>query len=69
MAANKMAASIEKSRDMQMRDCDVVSHVTDLDPSEPQAHLNRSALWRRFYHKKVQLMLVDANLCKWAVTS
>ena len=40
---NNMAVSIEKSRDMQMRNCDVISHVTALDQSEPSTHLTRSA--------------------------
>ena len=38
-----MAASIEKSRDMQMRNCDVISLVTALDPWEPATQLTRSA--------------------------
>ncbi|KAI0233447.1 hypothetical protein LSAT2_016304 [Lamellibrachia satsuma] len=41
-----MAASIERSRDMQMRRCDVVGHVTALDQSEPSTQLYRSAPWR-----------------------
>ena len=38
-----MAASIEKSRDMQMRNRDVIVHVTALGQSEPSTQLNRSA--------------------------
>ena len=34
---------MERSRDMQMRSCDVISHVTTLDPSEPSTRLTRSA--------------------------
>ena len=29
---------------MQMRNCDVISQVTSLDPSEPSTHLTRSQL-------------------------
>ena len=36
-------ASIESSLDMQTKSCDVVSHVTALDPSEPSTRLTRSA--------------------------
>ena len=37
-----MAASLERSRDIQMRSCDVIGHVTALDESEPSIHLTRS---------------------------
>ena len=38
-----MAASLERSRDMQMRSCDVIGHVTGIDESEPSTQLTRSA--------------------------
>ena len=38
-----MAASLERSRDIQMKSCDVIGHVTALDPSEPSTRLIRSA--------------------------
>ena len=38
-----MAASIERSRDIQMKSCNVIGHVTALDPSEPSTRLTRSA--------------------------
>ena len=38
-----MAASIERSRDMQMRRRNVVGHVTALDQSEPSTPLKRSS--------------------------
>ena len=34
-----MAASIERSRDIQMKICDVIGHVTALDQSEPSTQL------------------------------
>ena len=40
---NKMAVSIERSRYMQMKSCDVIGHVTALDESEPSTRLTRSA--------------------------
>ena len=50
---SKMASSIERSRDMQMKSCDVIGHVTALDESEPSTRLTRCALWRRFHYKTV----------------
>ena len=38
-----MVASLERSRDIQMKSCDVIDHVTTLDPSEPSTRLIRSA--------------------------
>ena len=35
--------SANYSRDLQMRNCDVIGHVTALNPSEPSTHLTRSA--------------------------
>ena len=68
-----MAASIERSRDMQMKSCDVIGHVTALDQSNAypkSAHLSdnrglpRGDLWRQFHRKRLQFMLIYANLCK-----
>ena len=38
-----MATSMERSRDIQMKSCEVIGHVTALDPSEPSTRLTRSA--------------------------
>ena len=53
---------------MQMN-CDVIGHVTALDQSEqsklghkPATQLTRSAPWWQFHHKRVQYMLIYANI-------
>ena len=65
-----MAASIERSRDMEMRSCDVIGHVTALDQSNAypkSAHLRdnrgspRCALWRQFHLKRMLFMQIYVN--------